>query len=243
MKFNKEIFLLLILAFIFSNLLYAQACRAKVTIKTDLDSSLIFINNNFTGKGNVETELSPGNYLITAEEPSSLWDAKKINDSLTIRNCNEAKSISIKFNKRFYLRTNPQDAYVYSKDSLIGYTPLFVPKYFNSFELKKPGYEDAAILSNNMSANKIVNLNYIGHPNGKNFFQKDLFKILIGGIITLGSVTAYFKLKADDKFSQYQATGNGDYLTQTRKYDLISGISLGALEINFGVLLYYILSD
>ena len=243
MKFNKKIFFVPILALISSNLLYAQDCKVKVTIKTDIDSSSIFINNNFTGKGKVETELSPGNYSITAEEPSSFWDAKEINDFLKIGNCDEAKLISLNFNKRFYLQTNPQDAYVYSKDSLIGHTPLFVPEYLNSLELKKPGYKNVSIYSNNISSNKIVNLNYIGHANGKNFFQKDLFKILIGGIITLGSVTAYFKLKADDKFSQYQATGNGDYLTQTRKYDLISGISLGALEINFGVLLYYILSD
>lgn len=223
--------------------MYSQDCKVKVIIKTDVDSSLIFINNNFAGKGRIETELGKGNYLVIATEPSVLWDAKKISDSLKISNCDEPKIISLKFNNGFYLQTDPQDAYVYSKDSLLGFTPIYVPEYFSSLELKKPGYENVAMSTNTMSSDKIVKLNYIGLPNGKNFFEKDLFKILLGGIIVLGSATAYYKLKADDKFSQYQATGKGDYLTQTRKYDLISGITMGALEINFGVLLYYFLGD
>ena len=243
MKFNKEIFLLLILTPLFYSSLYSQDCKVKVIIKTDLDSSLIFINNNFAGKGMIETELGIGNYLVTAAEPSVLWDAKKISDTLKIRNCDEQRFIYLKLNNGFYLRTDPQDAYVYSKDSLLGFSPLYIPGYFNSLELKKPGYENVALSTNTMSSDKIVKLNYIGIPNGKNFFEKDLFKILLGGIIVLGSATAYYKLKADDKFSQYQATGNGEYLNQTRKYDLISGITMGALEINFGVLLYYFLGD
>jgi len=243
MNFYKKIFVFIILSISSSNILYAQDCKAKVTIKTDEDSSLIFINNNFAGKGTIKTELGKGNYSITAMEPSILWDAKKVSDSLNITNCNKPKFLSLKFNTEFYLRTDPQDAYVYSKDSLIGFTPLFVPEYFKSLELKKPGYEDVALSANTMSSDKIVKLNYNGIPNGKNFFEGNLFKILLGGIIVLGSTTAYFKLKADNWFSQYQATGNGSDLSQTRKYDLISGITMGALEINFGVLLYYFLSD
>ena len=243
MKFYKEIFLFMILIILSTESLFSQDCKAKVTINTNADSSLIFINNNFAGRGKVVTELAEGNYLITAEESSSLWDAKRISDSLNIADCSRPKYITLNFNKGFYLQTDPQDVSVYSKDSLIGFTPIFVPEYFNSLELKKPHYKDKILYSNKISPDEIVKLNYIGIPNGKSFFKKNLFKILMGGIIVLGSATAYFKLKADNRFSQYQDTGNDYYLTQTRKFDLISGITMGALEINLGVLLYYFLND
>jgi hypothetical protein len=38
-------------------------------------------------------------------------------------------------------------------------------------------------------------------------------------------------------------TGNDDYLRQTRRYDLISGITFGAVQVNFGLLLYYFLKE
>ncbi len=243
MKFNSKIILFLSMMILLPEFSFSQDCKSKVTIKTNENSALIFINNNFAGRGNVVTALGKGDYLISAKEPSSLWDAKEITDSLKIIDCGETKIVTLNFNKGLFLQTDPQDASVYSKDSLVGFTPLFVPTYSAGLELKKPGYENETLNSNNLSSGKIIKLNYIGLPNSKSFFKSDLFKILLGGIITLGSATAYFKLKADDKFSLYQDTGNGDYLTQTRKYDVISGITMGALEINFGVLLYYFLND
>ena len=88
-----------------------------------------------------------------------------------------------------------------------------------------------------------IDLKYTGENNGKKFYEKDIFKVLIAGIVVLGGSTAYFKLKADNRYETYQATGEQSYLDQTNKFDLISGISMGALQINFGILIYYFLTD
>jgi hypothetical protein len=65
----------------------------------------------------------------------------------------------------------------------------------------------------------------------------------VSSIVVLGGITAYYKIKADKRFDDYQATGDGALLNETRKYDLISGISFAALQVNFGFLIYYFLKD
>lgn len=141
------------------------------------------------------------------------------------------------------LNSYPQDAYVFFNDSLIGNTPIFVTKYFDKLLLKKDSYEDLQISFDEISNNKIFSLNFIGKQQETSFFEKDLFKVLTAGIVLLGGTTAYFKIKADNKFEQYQDTGENWYLQETRKFDLISGITFTALQINFGLLIYYFLIE
>ncbi len=242
MKLSNKIFLALIL-FCSAGFVFAQDCKTKLTVQTDLDSSRIYLNSKFVGKGKVTLELEKGSYKLLAREPSVRWDAKVLKDSLNLTDCGKELTINLDFKKLIYLQTDPQDAYVYTDDSLIGNTPLFIPVKDDSLILKKPGYEAKPVSLADYYAGRVIKLNYTGIQNGESFFQKSLFKILVGSIVALGTVTAYFKLKADDKFGQYQSTGDNSLLDQTRKYDLISGITLGALEINFGFLMYYFLTD
>jgi len=145
--------------------------------------------------------------------------------------------------KEVLLNSSPQDAYVFCRDSLIGNTPLFVQSSFRNLTLRKNGYDDINILWSDITPGKVILMNYNGQEKEKSFFQKDIFKILTAGIVVLGGTTAYFKLKADNKFEEYEFSGNSNLLDDTRKYDLISGITFTALQINFGLLLYYFLIE
>jgi hypothetical protein len=134
---------------------------------------------------------------------------------------------------------------VFSNDSLIGYTPLHLANNYSNLQLKKPGYESRLISLEEYENNpdKIGTLDFIGKIKGASFYERDLFKILLAGIVVLGGTTAYFKLKADEKFEEYEITGDQALLDQTEKYDLISGITFTALQINFGVLIFFFLND
>ena len=158
-------------------------------------------------------------------------------------NLDSLKSDLIIPEKEVLLNSSPQDAYVFYKDSLIGNTPLFVQKSFSKLTLRKSGYDDTSILFDNIVPGKTVPMNFNGQEKEKSFFEKDIFKILTAGIVVLGGTTAYFKLKADNKFEEYEFSGNSELLDETRKYDLISGITFTALQINFGLLLYYFLIE
>ena len=243
MKSFNKIILIAVSFLLFNSMAKGQDCKVKVSISTDLDSALIFVNQKFVGKGNVNIELNKGAYKIIAKEPLKTWDARELKDSITILNCDDSKTVNFKFKNLLYLQTDPTDAYIYAGDSLIGHSPMFIPNSEKNLILKKNNYEELPITLN--SINKINNykLKYVGEANKVSFFKKNIFKFFVGGIITLGAVSAYFKLKADDFFSQYQNTGDNLYLDKTRKYDLISGIAFGALQINFGLLIYYFLTD
>jgi hypothetical protein len=167
-------------------------------------------------------------------------------DTVFLESCNHQK-LSYNFNSDVYIQTEPEDAVVFRNDSLIGYTPLFIADDYRSLTLSKLGYEDKIISLNQISPNTSVNLNFMDGSslNGEkeSFFEKDLFKYLVGSIVVLGGTTAYFKLKADDKFEEYQITGKRALIDEIDKYDLISGITFTALQINFGVLIYYFLVE
>ena len=239
MNLNK--ILAMIIVFVSSNI-YAQECRAKVTINTDLPSSKIYLNDTLTAQGNALIELGEGKYHLVVMEDSDRWDAKSFDDTLNVINCNDT-TLNFSFTHRVYLNTQPQDVYVYQDSELIGHTPLFIPVSSQEIILKKPGFNDKVLDIQDIKSGKKISLEFTGKIKGKSFFERNIFKILVGGIVALGGVTAYYKLKADDNFDNYQSSGNKYYLDQTHKYDLISGITFGAVQVGFGLLIYYFLSD
>jgi len=243
MKLLNKTYIILIYISLRSCLAFSQDCKTDVLIKTKPDSIDIFLNNNFIGKGFAKISLNKGKYEISAKESPLRWDAECITDTLNITECGKDTELTLYLQKKAYLATNPQDAYVYEHENLIGFTPLFVPLISDTLTLKKPGYLTKSLLISHKYSDDVINLNAISGSRHKNIFEGKAFKILAGSIVVFGAATAYFKLKADDQFNQYENTGDLALLNQTRKNDLISGITLGALEINFGILLYYFLSD
>jgi hypothetical protein len=240
-NFNMKISLLLVFCTMFFSDIFPQNCEANLIVKTDEGKSVIKLNNKILGYGNIETKIDTGKYILYVHEPFDKWDSKYFIDTLNVSNCNDIK-FTYNFNSAVYLKTNPQDAYVYSRDSLLGNTPLFVPVKYDRIELSRPGYQSKVIRLNQLNNNNLINLKYTGENITKNFYEKDIFKILVGTMVLLGGTTAYFKLKADNRYDSYLSTENQAYLDQTKKYDTISGITMTALQINFGILIYYFLT-
>jgi hypothetical protein len=169
----------------------------------------------------------------------------RANDSAAsvLKNMYFFNSDTISTSAEFLLNSSPQDAQVYFNDSLVGKTPLFIKTTFGKLTLRKSGYDDLEIFSEEIRIGKIFFMNYQVPEEEKNFFEKDIFKILTAGIVILGATTAYFKLEADKKYDEYQFTGDSELLDDIRKYDRISAITFTALQINFGLLLYFFLTD
>ena len=201
------------------------------------------MDDSLIGNGkNVVAKLSKGSHRIKVVENNHRWDAKVFVNTINLQNCRDT-SLSFKFLSDILLNSNPGNAAVFSNDSLLGYTPLSIPLGLKSMVLKKSGYESKQINYSALNPLKPVELNFTGEYEDGTFFNKTLFKILLGSMIALGATTAYFKLQADNYFDDYQFSGDQSLLDKTHKYDLISGVTFVALQINFGLIVYYFLVD
>lgn len=221
---------------------FSQNCKGTLIVNTDKSESLIYLNSELIGKGNIEIELDEGIYFVSVKENKNIWEERIFSEMVNLKNCNH-QTLTFKFDNEIYLQTIPQDAAVFLNDSLLGYTPLYLAANYSSLQLQKPGYESKYININDYQPNKSFVLDFIGKEKELSFYEKDLFKYLLAGIVVLGGTTAYFKLKADNKFEEYQMTGEKKLLDETERYDLISGITFTALQINFGALIYFFLND
>lgn len=232
--------LLFLLPFSF---LYSQDCKSKIIIETDLKAVNILINDSLVSVDNqFQAELKNGKYKIVIMENSDRYDSKLFVDTIELKNCEE-KRLSFFSQDKFYLDSSPQDAYVYSGDSLIGNTPLFIPQSLAELKLIKPEYAEKIVYRQKLSSNNLVILEYAGKKKDESFFNSAAFKILTGTAIILGAASAYYKIKADNSFDDYQFSGNKKKLDETNKYDVVSGVTFTALQINFGYILYRFLTE
>lgn len=222
--------------------LHAQDCKNILRIVSDKSEVNIFVDDSLvSSNGQAELEIYDGEYKITASETDGNWNAKSFTDKISLSNC-ETKIIHYYFNTETLLETIPSDVYVYSNDSLIGFTPIKIPATIQEIKLSKPGYVQKEIKIEQKPL-QIVQLEFNGIIKSEPFVKSTLFKVLTGSAIALGAVTAYFKLKADDKFDEYRFSGDRKFLDETNRYDTISGISLALFQINFGYIIYRILAE
>lgn len=221
---------------------YAQDCLNVLKINSDIEEVNIYLNDSLISlNGEVEIEIDDGEYILTAEENSEKWNAKTFSDTIKIMGC-ENKIINYYFSSETLIETIPADAYVFANDSLIGFTPIKVPNDFQELRISKPGFVEQKIFLNDYSP-KLVKLDFNGIIKSEPFVNTTMFKVLTGSAIVLGAVTAYFKLKADDKFDEYRFSGDKKFLDDTNRYDTISGISLALFQINFGYIIYRFLAE
>ncbi len=200
------------------------------------------MNDSINYYNATEIDLMEGTFTISITEVSDRWDAKKYEESFNLSNC-EIKNINIRFLDEILIDSNPQDAKVFSGDVLLGYTPLILSKGINPVKLSKPGYFDRELYIDDNISGINVSLEFAGYQPKESFFKKPVAKILFGSMIVLGATSAYYKIKADNNFDDYLKTGELKYKERTNQYDLISGITLGLTQINFGYLIYKIFFD
>lgn len=221
----------------------AQVCNADVFIKTDVEDANLFVNDKLEGQGKTfELKLEPGTYEIRIIENYKKWNAARIDDTLKIIDCNSV-SVTYTLQNKKLLDSNPQNVYVKESDSLIGFTPFLLENNNQTLLLQKPGYADKIVSSQEISTGIKPELQFTGEIKGESFYKSTMFKVLIGTLLTLGATTAYYKLEADKAFDHYQVTGDQAVLDQTNKYDLVSGVTFVAMQINFGLILYLFLTD
>lgn len=234
------------LAFLISSSCYVsftQDCKATLAIKTNADSTKLFIDDVYFSQGNnFVAKLDTGLHTIVLQKDLWRWNSNSRKDTIRITKCKNYER-KYSFENRILFNTDPQDVSVFENDSLIGFTPLLIKSIDKNLILKKPDYTSSATSFSEIALGGKPVLQFVGYKEKEDFYETTWFKVLVSTAIALGATTAYYKLEADKKFDEYQITGDPALLDQTDKYDVISGVTFVALQINFGLILYLFLAD
>lgn len=239
-----RIILQILTAFVFLTLMVeAQDCKSTININTSNSDILVFIDDQYAGNGSLSVSIEMGKHKIKIKEPGIRWDARSAVKEITIDDCSTEYNISMNLEKEILLQTDPDDVYVYEGDKLLGNTPLLLSRSIETVKLKKEDYRTANMKLSQVNFNHPVKLDFTGELKSKNFTETPYFGLLIGTAVGLGAVAAYYKIQADQSYDKYEETKERKYLDDTNSFDNISGIAFGALQINFGALIYFLLSD
>ncbi|HEX2868075.1 MAG TPA: hypothetical protein VHO03_13600 [Ignavibacteriales bacterium] len=236
---NNIIFLFVLAGFLFA--LKAQECTSVLKISTGDSSSVIFLNDSFIGTGHTSQEVKRGRYKILIKDEARKWGGQEIQDSVNITQCGITKNLEYSFKQTLFLRTVPDNAEVFYRDSLLGSTPISLYKSIPRVEIKKTNYRPVFLTAGEIAENPVVDLEFLGKRPSESFFKTDLFKILLGTAVGLGTTAVYYKMKANNAYDEYNLSKDGALLDRTNRYDLYSGIAFGALQVNFGALIYFFL--
>lgn len=243
MKKLNNILGFVICLLILTNTGIAQDCKATIEVKTDIAGASVFVDDSLAGTGSMSIELPLGEYTIKVVKEYKVWDTSVLEENVVLTECDETAAYEFTFEEEVYVETEPDDAYVYEADTLIGHTPLFIPLDVSRIELRKPKYENKIIELSNYNAVQPVPLNFTGEKRQERFGESTWFKVLIGTAVALGATAAYYKIKADNRYEEYEETNDPSLLNEVDDFDLYSGLAFGALQVNLAYIFYSFLSE
>ncbi len=226
----------------FSAELFASQNKFTINIKTNMASAAIFINSKLAGTGSAIYETERDTNFIAIKKSLNEWGKAFIEDTVIFAGSDNARDLSYNLDEDILIDSSPQDAAVKNGEKHLGRTPLFVNKNISSLLLYKKNYEPKKIFIKDEKARNI-SLSFNGKIRKESFIDSDWFPALIGSALVLGGTAAYFKIEADKTFEEYKKTMDQSLLDKTDRYDLYSGIALGALQVNFGYLIYKLLIE
>ena len=233
----------------------------SVTVAAGTDSAIVEIDSKYRGIAPCSWDsLLPGPHVVRAlHRDVGNWFLQPASDTIVL-GPGERTVLRFRLNRWFTITSTPTGAEVYLGDSLAGTTPLLMtsdPRAIRGpIRIQLPGYDTASVtlsgdresvyrysLRREWLAHPAENERPFLNPSGAQPPPSSLIYLSGGGTILLGSVAAYFKIKADDRHSAYLLTGDPALAAQTHRLDNDAALFLAVTEIGFAFLTYFLLSQ
>ena len=236
--------------------------RTTVTILTDIDSSVVFIDDERRGLTPLSLhDLTPGIHQLVLQPPDvESWLANSISDEIRII-ADQPMTFRYKFDRRYLIRSVPFDAEILIADSVVGKTPLTLSSgnalsfgTKTQIGIRKQGFEpetfDLTDANNGVLSialkkkwNGIDDQEEILRSTNGQVSKPLRLSLTIAGTVLSGTAAAYFKIKADDRYIEYRRSGSPQLLAQSQRLDTAAAVALVATQIGLGLLTYFVLSD
>lgn len=168
-----------------------------------------------------------------------------------------ADSVTINYN---FIDSYPQNADVFIGNEKIGNTPLYFTwsdsLFPKSVKISIRGFKEESFTAEKPEIIKRkFNLKpdkpgFVYDPvkeNKPQYFKtpRKVFPVVVSSLLTAASGIGsfYFKSLASDNKKEYEFTGDPSALDRQKQYDLLGGVSIVALQLGFGALMYFLFID
>ena len=225
-------------------------------IQTDVDSALVILDGQPVGRTPLTLDsLSPGSHVVEVRHPDlDRWAASVVYDTIQV---DSGSAITLVYQMRLsrLVQSDPFGADVYVGEKLIGSTPLVLHQQVDEIivSLRKPGYSPATVRREDFSGQSIlVKLDPLaGVTSGQEVVfrngasKEDVLSPAIVACLSsvaFGAASAYFKVRADNAYSEYLLSGDSETRSRVRRLDTAAGVLLVAAQAGLSVFTYFLLS-
>jgi hypothetical protein len=230
----------------------STAAAQSITIQTNIEGATVFIDGDSVGLTPLTFHTTPGAHHVRILSDVANWLSEPISDSIAVAP-NEQRTLRYAFAQKFLILSNPSGAEVLARDSVIGTTPLVVKQSGDAdFRVRRAGYEETPLDFTSASRGILsttLNKKWQSENDDTIFKEAEVknssLKLYFAGAATIvaGAASAYFKVKADNNYSEYIRTGDPARLSDVNRLDTSAGIALAATQISLGLFTYFLLSE
>ena len=241
---HKYCSLFIILFVLISRYCYAGE-GVKVKVELSSDAKLFLDLKDLGRKSFFEFILPIGEHSFKIlYSTDNSWDKSLIDTTVMI---NSDTTLYFTSPKYIPIISKPSDAKIYFNSQYIGLTPkyLLLDNYLRSeddtISLSKEGYLTSFVSRGDITKNNISIFLDRDESGRNNFINKNIKYFLFGSAGVFGGLSAYFKQVANSYFyDNGQSSANSGLV---KKYDNLSAVFSVLLQINFGLLVYFLLSE
>jgi hypothetical protein len=232
----------------------SSSWNSYVSVKSSISGVRIYFDSIFVGITPQDSiRMSSGSHLVRFVQPNDRdWFLQAIVETVQLKP-QEHILINVNFPDLCRIATSPFNADFTIGDSVCGTTPIVIP--ISSERLNVSIFKKGFAKINENLDGHIWQYHFNLMPSDKeaqneepiflkSFNKKGEIPIYIsaGGAVLAGAVAAYFKIKADNRYSDYQRTGDSVTLERVKSFDKAAGVSLFVAEMSLILFSYLLIS-
>lgn len=225
----------------------------RLTVISNIANARVLVDSREIGLTPLQEFVVPeGRHTVCVLLPDGRrWIADAVCETVYVK---EAFRLQVRLPRTITITSEPYGATVIYKDSILGNTPLLVSMQDDAgvLRLAKEGYHDVTVMFDPSVSvfHGILKLKETPAEHARwLYLEKEESQTIIPVVVSVssavlaGAMAAYWKLRADDVYKEYQRTGDTGRLHRVHNLDLASGIALGLSQVSLAFLTYLLVSE
>ena len=227
--------------------------KGVLEIRSTPPGARVYADTQYLGSTPLSASLNDGSHILRYVPPDAdRWLSVTVIETLTVHPGDQLLR-TIEFPILYHITTEPYGATVRRNGVPVGKTPLDLrlSSMKDLITVTRDGYNEATVPLTGDEHRVHVLLRSLGGEMADRqsvYLSREQSRspvpiyITTGATILTGAAAAFFKIRADNYYSDYKRTGNEGSLAQVHGLDVASGVSLAASELSLMALAYVLLS-